>query len=326
VGLRSFISNSKTSRSFGALCLACLLIAGMESLLAVFGPQSDMVDRLSAARITIEETPPPSLQIMGDSVAKGGVVCSVLSRNLEPSYTIRNWSLAGTTPIFTYFFLKQQLDAGHTPDAVMWAHSPHTYGVTRFGILVASFCTWPEIGELFLCRSNTMGIVFGLLHKLSYTMRYREQVRTGLKDCYQSLRLQLERTGVDETRGKCTADSKTRLPPVPGQMYFDPFLVSELNAFYIDAFFDLAEKYGIKVYLTTLPESRAVYSAREGNGFHKQYLNYLSGLAVRHGATLLLDEIHVLPDSQFADHSHVTGDGATVFSSILADALTAASD
>ena len=123
--LRLSISNFKRYAPIRAIGWVILTIAIVEFLLNLFGPRSAMEGMFQQIRTRVEQQPAPTIQVLGDSVAAGGVLGTLLGNGVGVS--VRNDSIAGGGPAFSYFLLKAQIEAGNVPKVLIVAHSPHTF-------------------------------------------------------------------------------------------------------------------------------------------------------------------------------------------------------
>ena len=84
----------------------------------------------------------PDIQIVGDSVARSGLLGAALAQG---GLRTRNDSVSGGGINKTYYLLKAQFESGRVPLVLVIAHAPHTFHQARFETLVGSFARWPEI-------------------------------------------------------------------------------------------------------------------------------------------------------------------------------------
>jgi hypothetical protein len=319
---RSSTSSSRFRRHLGHFAVALAVVVVVETVLGRVAPQSPMVAEFSAQRARFVTAPAPDIEILGDSVAYAGIEPNVLADALVHEHSVENRALPGSGPAFQYFLLRDQIAAGHVPRAIIWAHAPHTYAGTRFGVLIGRFCRWHELGVLAAngCAGDDM--LYGVLNQLSYSLAYRDQIQDAMKG--------------DLTYFREAGRMKRRRPPGQGLMpvargTFEPrgrgdaFEMSDFNRKFTGKTFALAAEHGIRVYFATVPESATSFARREPTGFYDGYRSTCSELAADAGR-ILSRETLVYEDSLFADPTHLTREGAERYTRDLAEQLNAALD
>ncbi|MFN7140808.1 MAG: hypothetical protein ACK4UN_15840, partial [Limisphaerales bacterium] len=156
-----------------AIWLFLVLVVALETMFA-FLPQNSLVKSFRVTKAL--PNPAPDIQIMGDSVARDGILADHLQEYLPPGTVVHNFSIAAAGPEFPYFILKRQLDAGLAPKTILYAPSPHTFRSKRVALLVGGFCDWSEVAEIATSLKEPFEVIYGVLCKLSYTLRHREQI------------------------------------------------------------------------------------------------------------------------------------------------------
>lgn len=317
----SSIFNSRPPRALRGALFFLALVATVECALPRLLPESQMVRLFRQVRARAAAPPAAAVEIVGDSVAHGGIFGTVLAESLRgPS--VENLCMDGSGPLFTYFLLDEQIRAGAAPSVLIYAHAPHTFSGVRWPILVGKFCTWGETGRLLMERRNFFDIVDGVLARLSYTLSYREQIKAALHGDVDFFRrpkpLPSEAQRVAAFRSR-SASSAPPLPPRPDIMYSNPFTVDPLNDKYIRRTLALARGHGIRVLWVTMPVNRTVYELREANGFNRDYRKFVEGLERDYGISFLQKEFLVFKDEEFSDYSHLNPAGGLRFTRLLAE-------
>ena len=128
----SSIFNFNRSNPLAGIILFALCVVVIEATLAWL-PQNSLIRSFRANHLPPS---PPDWQIMGDSVAAGGIRSDLLSAKLAPKTNTFNMALSGSGPEFSYFILQREIAAGVAPKAIVYApspiHSPHN----------GSLCWW----------------------------------------------------------------------------------------------------------------------------------------------------------------------------------------
>lgn len=312
---RSSIFNFKRRDPVTAVLIFIALVIVVETLLALL-PQNKLVREFRAQVVPAKS---PDWQIMGDSAAQSGIIATQLAESLPPNQFVYNVALAGTGPEFPYFILKRQIAAGKAPKAVIYAPSPHTLASKRVPVLVGGFCCWGEILEIAKTRLEPCDVVYGILCKMSYSLRYREQLAGLLKGRPPS--------GTDNPDAPAdalpTASKPTKHYTVEKlhPMYKKPFEVREFNRVLLEKFLHLANEHDIPVYWVTMPVIPAVYESRKRFNFEGAYYGFLADLQQRYGIRFLHKEFTILDDDSFKDSTHLNQPAARQFSKLLGKEL-----
>jgi hypothetical protein len=275
-----------------------------------------------------ETAPTPTVEIVGDSVAAGGILTTLLSKD---STNIVNYAVTGSGPAFTYLLLKRELAAGHAPAYVLIAHSPHTFSGVRFPVLVGSFAQWSELPELFWNSDDGSAFLYGLLARLSYILTYRDQFKLLLTQGNYQFFIDRPVPRAPETQRlaeyraleKTNAFKANPLPDEIWDIYKEPFHVSRLNDRLFRKMLKLAKANGIKVFWVSLPVTKRVFDYREQVGYRGDLFRYLDQFSSAGELKFLQRDILVYEDDLFDDFSHLNMRGAIRFSSYLSGTLPA---
>src|SRR5687768_8531187 len=100
---RLSIFSFKNRDPLSAIVLFITCVVLVEAALS-FLPQNSLIRSFRVSRIP--EGAAPDIQIMGDSVARGGIMAEQLTSALSSDRIVYNYALAGTGPEFPYFILK----------------------------------------------------------------------------------------------------------------------------------------------------------------------------------------------------------------------------
>lgn len=315
----SSIFNFKNCDPLKAILLFAALVVMVETSLS-FLPQNSLIQSFRDSRVS--PGPTPDVQVMGDSVAQGGIIAEQLAQALPDGKIVHNRAIAATGPEFPYFILQRQIAAGKIPKVLICAPSPHTFASLRIPSLVGAFCDWREIMEVARTGQQPFEIIYGVLCKLSYTLRHREEMADLFKGRKQSA----------ETTTTPTVSAKP-IPAKPAShfpkekihsMYRKPFSVQKFNAILFEKFLTLAQVHQIKVYWATMPALSVVQESRQQFGFEADYEHFLDKLHYQYGVEFLQKEFLIFNDVEFKDYTHLNQAGAEHFTRMLGGKLAAA--
>ncbi len=287
-------------------------------------PRSDMELQFDEVRQRVEHEPAPEVQIMGDSVAAGGILSTLLRVNFN---AVRNDSVTGSEPTFSYFLLKKEIAAGRTPEFLLLAHSPHTFSGVRYSVLVGRFAYWSELPELFWNSDDRSAFLYGILTRPSYILSYRDQFKALLTQWDYRFFTSIPKLPKSEVlrlaQYQELLDKNQFKPKTLGEgiwaMYKESFRVSPLNDHYFRLLLQLANTHGIKVYWITMPVTERVYHYRQGINYNTNLFNYLDQFVIRGELNYLQRDFMVYGDDLFDDLSHLNMSGAIKFSSHLSE-------
>lgn len=307
----SSTSSSDLGRLERSITLTIVIVAVIELGLA-FVPENVMIRTMRWMRARLLREPAPAVQIHGDSVAQGALLATEIEKALPPGMQVLNASLQGSGPEFTYFLLKRQIAAGHVPGAIVIAHSPHTFVTERTGVLVGAFLDWDEIPEAFQHGRHFFDALYGVLCKLSFTLRHRDELGDLAKGRRQSLASWNDPLPTEAWVRKVGAEAEAKWEregkSPPGDLhpvYLKRFEVDPGVHALLGRTLALARSKGVRVYWVTLPEHERVAAARESIGFAPAYYAFVDSLATRGEITVLQREFEVLPASEFGDYTHL---------------------
>jgi len=314
------IFNFRNRDPLAAIILFVGLVMALEAALS-FLPQNSLIHSFRVSRVS--PGPPADVQIMGDSVARDGIIAGHLAQALPPEKVVYNHSIAATGPEFPYFVLRRDIEAGKVPQTLIYAPSPHTFASLRIPLLIGAFCDWREILEIISTGKEPFELIYGVFCKFSYTLRHREQIGELLKG---------RKPGTEIPAG---AVSKSELSPPPPTgtrfpkdkvhpMYRQKFEVQDFNDVFFQKFLALARKHNIKVYWVTMPVLPVVHDSRQSFGFDAAYYEFLNELRQRHGVEILQGEFLLFEEKEFYDYTHLNKAGAERFTQMLGEKLAAA--
>jgi len=307
----SSTSNFDDRRLTRAVQYTVLILLGVELALA-WVPENVMIRTMRWMRALLDRQPAAAVQIQGDSVAQGALFIDEIADALPESTRVWNAALQGSGPEFTYFLLRRQLAHGRAPRAIVIAHSPHTFVTQRMGVLAGAFLAWDEFPAAFLHGHHFFDTLYGVLCKLSFTLRHREE----LSDALRGRRGELQtwaapiptqgwlrwHMGLDEE--KWAREGKGPLPPLH-PVYREKFVLDAGERDLFGRTIALARAHNIRVFWLTLPEHEAVAAARDSIGFAPAYYRFVDSLAARGEVTVLQRDFEVLPASDFSDYTHL---------------------
>ena len=309
---------------------AFLLVCAIESILPVLLPESRMVDVSQAVARKIAEQEAPDVLVLGDSVAIGSIWSAEIEKTLQNNTSVANLGIPGINPITSYFLLRRQLMQDSLPDAILYAHSPHTFvGDKSIAVQVGAFMTVAETWDLLRSGFDGFELLYGTLTRWSYTLRYRDSFRTLITRGDQTFFVREERPvafgqarmdrylGDDDRFRKRNANG---LPKPPGVL-FQPFEISEIKLAFVHETIDLAEANNIPIYWVSMPMPESTRSIRSKTGFFEDYYDQVDALVAETDMDYLQREIEIWPDTLFRDHWHLHAETGVEFSRQLANKL-----
>lgn len=243
----------------------------------------------------------PDWQIMGDSVAAGGIRHQKLAAMLSPQTTVVNAALSASGPEFPYFILKRELAAGVAPKAILYAPSPHTFGTKRVALLIGGFATWPEIGEVAASGIEPFEVLYGIACKLSYTLRQRGEIADLIKGHRPAAPLAEaeDAPAKEDLERTLTRESVDSIPRTG-------FTATAFNLHFLHKFLREAAAHKIPVYWVSMPTLTIVNKVRAPFHFEADYQRFLTTNQEHYGVTLLLPHSTALPPKNFKDNLHLT--------------------
>jgi hypothetical protein len=270
----------------------------------------------------------PDIIILGDSVAAIGILASMISSDI---LNIRNYSIAGGGPVFSYLLLQQILDKNDLPKAIILAHSPHTFSDVRFPVLIGKFAYFSELPGLILNSNSLSDSLYGILTRFSYVLSYRDQFKSLLKGDASFFRKRPNNFNQNEDqrilehleqlkKGTFTPkDLGSSLWP----MYKEPFHVSEMNSHYTSRMLKIAREKGITVYWATMPITERVDSYRQNINYHNNFYAFLDRFANEQLLFFVQRDFLVFEDAFFDDLSHLNLSGAIAYTTLLTEKINA---
>jgi len=314
-------SSTSSSEARGRTALAAIgwavaLVVAIDLLCRAFLPRGWLLDYEDFVRHRVESEPAPAVQVVGDSVARSGVLVSGLTGGVV---TGRNDAIpAGGTPK-TYLLLARQFEAGHIPRALVIAHSPHTLGQVRYEVLIGSFAHWSEVPELFVQSDPWTDALYGVLTRFSYLLMHRDSFRDLVKRGDAGFFVQntsemalppdaerLERFRRELAEGKF--DTSQLDAPDTGA-HRRPFDVKPMNDHYLRRILALAKEHGVQVFWVTPPFPKRVIDGRAPSNYEAQLVAYLSEFESRGELTVLRGGFVEYPDEMFRDDLHLNAAG-----------------
>lgn len=309
----SSIFSFKRENPLAGLMLFAALVLVIEAALALMPPKS-LVTAIGEIPLPRKS---PDWQVMGDSVAQGGIVAPQLATELGASVT--NLAVAATGPEFPYFLLKRELAAGVPPRAILYSPSPHTFGTRRIALLVGAYATWPEIAEIFGAGIEPFEVFYGVTCKLSYSLRHREQLAEVLKG-----RRAPEAVVHASKKSADTASDADRFPAKNlHPMFKKPFEVNAFNLHFFRKFLAEAAAQKIPVSWVSVPMMEVIRAARKPLHFEEDYQQFLREVRDEFSVRLLMPESVIMGPREYKDYAHLNAEGAATFTTTVSRALRA---
>ena len=318
-----------SARALWLLPIGILLVEAALRLM----PEGFMERTLDVRMAEIISMPGPRVQIMGDSVAAGGVDAANVAESAGlPTGSVQNYSLPGTSPMFAYFTLQRELAAGRVPGRIIFAPHPGSMKSPKIDRFMGRFATARESVGLLKHGVPLTEWLFGAACRASVAMNEREEFRLAVTQGDFGFFATLMEAGISVhySQIKITQAAPPKVPvlftpaTIPAELEM-PFSVDRINALYIDEFCSLAAKHGIQVAWVTVPVLRIyneVAMGGAGGAGEAKFQAYLDALAARHPNVILLRrKLEVYPDNCFNDPWHLNPYGALLFSRELGKAL-----
>lgn len=283
------------------------------------------------SRAARREAPSCDILCFGDSLTKLGV----LPRAVEARTGRRTYNLAssGSEPPGQYFLLRQALEAGSNPQAILVNFLPTlmTTEPRRHVELWPYILSLRECAELAWDERDLSFFTSMALARLVPTVRYRFPLRTCIKNVLNSVkntayshtyitgRLWRVNRGAIPTPGR-----RGNLPVIPewGKSYFGKWRCAKTNGIYILKFLELAQKKHIRVYWMLVPIEPDLAAWCERTGFEAEQTRFLRALQARFPNLVVVDGRSANYDpGVFWDRHHLEKQGAIAFSIELGNLL-----
>lgn len=323
----SSTSSSDLGHLARAIRATIVIVVVIEAALA-FSPENVMIRTMRWMRAALALDPTPAVQIHGDSVAQGALLAGEIEKSLPQGTVVWNAALQGSGPEFTYFLLKRQIEGGHVPGAIVMAHSPHTFVTERTGVLVGGFLDWREVPEALATGHHFFEALYGVLCRLSFTLRHHEELGELLKGRRAAIATWNDPIPTEAWVRKVGGEAEARWARegkgAPGPIhpvYRQRFEVDPGEREYLGRTLALAHSHSIPVYWVTLPEHAAIKAVRDSVRFAPFYYAFVDSLAKTGEVRVLQREFEVLPAEEFSDYTHLRLRAALAFSREIGEKL-----
>ncbi len=316
-------SEPATEPNLTPLWLFIIGVLVIESLLRIM-PEGFMTRTVQHRAEEIRYLPPADIQLMGDS-ATSSLRVALLERFIGEGHQVSNYALPGTTPLFNYFVLRRQITEKKAPKLIVLAPHPFTWGDPFLDRFMARFAT-PEESARFLRDGVKFGDwLYGTLCRLSYSLRYREELYKFITvgDTLFFKNLEIPVSSVQNTRAKISMEehqppepvgallTKTNVPP----LLRAPIFIHPYNELYLDKLCTLAAANNIKIVWMTLPLPEMLRRDFPNPERMRAYQDFVARKKALHPNLFTLSvAIPELPDSHYQDPWHFNSYGAWMFS------------
>lgn len=321
---RLSIFSSRFPRPLLGILLFVVAVVVIETAFAIALPEHFLWRRMNQVLDQVVTEPAPAVQIMGDSTAVYGYDMETMNGTNAASLVYRQNAVAGTGPVYAYFFLKRQLASGRKPGAIVYSTATHTFGSSRIPLYVSRCLNFREIVDVLAAGAKITEVTSGFLNGSLYSLRHREHLRNLLKARDRKVLSEFwapadERLPVPENPpGPTTVvESYDELRLI----YRSPFYVNKLNRVYVERFLQLAKDEGIQVYWVTMPVHDAIYQSREKLQFYQDYGSLLESFEHRFGIIVPDGSVPVMNATNFFDDTHLNEHGAKIFTRRMAQTL-----
>ena len=285
-------------------------------------------DWIRAERVATHRARDADFLVLGDSLAKVGVLPAVLAaRSGRRGYGL---AVVGGQAPSTYFLLRKALAAGSRPSRVVVDFLPsllsrdYTYGDGQWPLLLGFRdgldLAWHARDARLLARV--------LIGDLLPTCRLREGLRDALKaaldgvDAERDALIRGHRLNYSVNLGAMVLPDDQRGPMTAARWFAGdhprPWAVDPLNAHYLERFLDLAGAHGVAVRWVVMPVRGSTRAILRDRGEEARYRDYIARIASRHPAIEVVDAAEGFADDRFVDPVHLNRGGALALTERLA--------
>jgi hypothetical protein len=328
-------SDRPTGRRPAGLLGMLVLIVVVEALIAT--RRADLVNawcddwRLSA-QAAVTKAKEAEILCFGDSLVKYGVFPRVIeARTGLKAY---NLAVSGGNMASAYFLLRQSLESGARPKAVVVDIVP----LMLLEDKIAQPLNYAELGtcrDLFdLAWTTGDGDLLGnvILGKFLPSTRWRFEIRQNIQAALEG-RISSQKQGLLGFWALWNRE-KGAQPTPTGRLYHpqEDFLVDGVcppqwacnpsERAYAERFLALAEAHRIQVYWLIPPMTPSVVARRAVRGTDARYDGFVRSILAKHRSTVVLDgRFSGYDDSVHHDHIHLNNQGGMILSADLAEIL-----
>lgn len=276
--------------------------------------------------------PQSDLLGFGDSLMKFGFVPKIIREGT--GRTTYNLAIVGGQPPASYAALRQALDAGAKPSAIVYDCKANLLS-TDFQMNRHNVADLFELRDALDVAWTTHDAGFFASVAVDRTLnsaRRRNQVRTSILTALQGngmspwtivgpyLRNAIVNQGAFiNPKGQFDG----RIAPALRRVYLpETWTPDRINAIYVRRFLALAESRGIPVYWVVPPISPEIQALRERAGLDEKYIQFVRRMQHYHANLIVIDGRHSgYTHSHFVDPAHLNTEGAAAFSVGVADVL-----
>ena len=249
--------------------------------------------------------------IFGDSVAKAGIIPSVIS---EKTYNI---SMAGATTIEQYYMLQDYLAHHEAPKTLIMMYFIGAYdSIDDFfwnRTIYFNCLTTQQFQEI------AQNGAFSFEDKLKFfeykwcsPRKYYAAIKNALFENRHEINQKEYETAV-KSKGHHYFGTESAFEPnnvtITGKNHFQ---ILDIIDFYLHKSIQLCEENGIQVILEQHPINESTY-ANMNQDYKREYLDYMKNLAERYPNILVNTDFNVCPSDWLGDFSHLNENGATKF-------------
>ena len=286
-----------------------------------------------AEKMARAETGSNQVLCFGDSLLRLGLAPRVIEA--ETGLRGYNFALAGGQTPGSYFLLREALESGAKPAAIVVEFFPTLFSQgTKLNDE-----NWPFLARLSdgLSFAKYSGGIEGFgrfaVRRLLPSIRSRTSLRTAIELAFQTDERIIKREilkAIWNWKTNRGAEITASVPPTQSdldldrweQSYFPPFQCLPIHRHYLHKFFNLAARKQIPVFWL-LPPYRPDMTARcDRSGFNRQHLAFVRGVQAAYPNVTVFDAHEAnYPAEVFHDPHHLGLEGAAVLSSDVGQAL-----
>ncbi|WP_435009067.1 hypothetical protein P12x_000317 [Tundrisphaera lichenicola] len=311
------------------------LVAAVEVVIG--GLRHDLASPLAedwriTAMAASEKAPGCDVLCFGDSLVKYGV----LPRVIRAKSGLKSYNLAtsgGTMPS-AFFLLRQALDAGARPRAVvadfaaLMLDDPDPPAMQDY----AELATYRDCLDLAWASKSGGFLAGATLSKLLPSYQWRFEVRNSIRAAFEGRSLS-NRAALATYRARWARESGAH-PMPPGRVRYpteatlidgvspETWTCEPRNRRYLERFLELAASHQITVYWLIPPLCPEAHARREARGSDRLYGEFVRGIVAKHPNVVVCDaRPSGYDNSVHTDHLHLDRRGAAVLSADLASVL-----
>lgn len=264
--------------------------------------------------------------ILGDSRTMAGIIPSMLSEDA------RSLCVGGSSPVESYYILKDYLEIHKKPGTVFISFSPFHFEKNSFfweRTVKFKLLTLREEMEV-LSKSRKLNdyivagnkpILFGYikacLYRLNFFYYYLPDIRAGKIQSRRGSNI-AKFEEMDRDLGFTGYGTKESSGGLGFELEQEKFTLSALFDFYMRELLDLCKKEGIMAIYETMPVNEDTFKA-VSESYVSDYLSYIKHLKADYGEFIIDEEFYNYTNDYFGDPNHLNKRGSERLTLYLRD-------